>query len=294
MSENHWRVTSGEPGAYSEEAVAAMFGRAASSLPCPQFGDVFAALRRGAANAAAVPIENSTAGSVTEVYDALADHEEMIEGIIVGETVLAVRHCLLVLPGVTMNDLRRVASHPQALAQCRRFLGTHGLEPVAASDTAGAARELSCTRDPATGVLASGRAAERYRLAILRESVQDDARNATRFLALATRPPAGVVGDKTSFLLELRHVPGAMATCLEPLAEQGVNVTKIESRPIPDRPWHYRFFLDVEHPPDAPLARQIIASVTRQCLWHRHLGTYPSARRMTTLGNPASLPGARS
>jgi prephenate dehydratase len=266
----------GEPGAYSEEAIELLFGKGTTMLPRALFQDVFTALASGAANRAVLPVENSTTGSVLDVYDLLAQ----FRGRVVAEVYLPVNHCLMAVKGVALKDVRRVISHPQALSQCQQFLSAHQLELSPVSDTAGAARWLAESNDPSTAVLASRKAAELYGLEILASSVQDSPKNTTRFLAIVPHRLKSAVpahADKTSLIFETKHSPGALVKCLARLAEQGVNLTKIESRPIPDRPWEYRFFLDFLHAPGEEAAASAIGACASETLWHKVLGTYVSA-----------------
>jgi prephenate dehydratase len=279
----------GEPGAYSEAAIGGFFGAHAATLPCPQFSDVFSALALRQATRAVVPIENSTAGGVAEVHDLLV----AFDGAVIGESYVTIEHCLLTLPGVALRELRRVVSHPQALGQCRQFLVFNRLEPVPASDTAGAARLLAESRDRFTGVLASAQAAKLYGLSVLVPAIQDCKYNATRFLALA-REPNGMsrsTADKTSVVLVTAKSPSALARSLDSLTSLGLDVTRIEARPIPERPWHYRFFLDFEHAPGEAAARVAVEACARETEWHKVLGTYASARR-TSAAPPSSPRGA--
>ncbi|HEX6988729.1 MAG TPA: prephenate dehydratase domain-containing protein, partial [Bacillota bacterium] len=213
----------GEPGAYSDAAVTALFGEpGAEALPCATFVEVFEALEAGVAGAAVVPVENSYAGDVGEVYDLLRRGSASIRM----ELELPVRHCLLALPGVALDEIEVVRSHPQALGQCREFLRRHALRAEPAHDTAGAARRLVEEGSRKVAAIASARAAHRYGLAILVRGVQDADDNITRFQVLALKErrvdaqgpaPAcwhaaaarGRARYKTSLLLTTKHQPGA-------------------------------------------------------------------------------------
>jgi prephenate dehydratase len=281
----------GEPGAYSEAAVGTFFGAHAATLPCPQFSDVFTALALRQAMHAVVPIENSTAGGVAEVHDLLVS----FEGVIVGEAYATIEHCLLALPGVALRELRRVVSHPQALSQCRQFLVFNRIEAVPSSDTAGAARMLAESRDRFTGVLASAQAAKLYGLSVLVPAIQDSKSNTTRFLALSGQRQGRVSltgADKTSMIVVPARSPCTLARSLDSLASLGLEVTRIEARPIPERPWQYRFFLDFEHAPGEAAARAAIEACARDTEWHKVLGTYASARRQDAARRESITPGA--
>ena len=202
------------------------------------------AVASGAADLALLPIENTTAGSINETYDLLAPGALHITG----EVVSAIEHCLLVLPGVTLDELRTVISHPQALAQCHDlFARQPQLAPRADLDTAGAARRVAESNDRSLAAIASAAAARRYGLAILERGIQSAAGNATRFVEVALRPapvPEGAL-IKTSLMFALADRPGVLGEILRQLAGRNLSLTKIESRPIPEAPFTYRFYADV-------------------------------------------------
>lgn len=202
------------------------------------------AVLHGAADLALLPIENTTAGSINETYDLLADGRLHITG----EAVSAIEHCLLALPGVALDELRVVMSHPQALAQCGTLFAQHPrLVARPELDTAGAARRVAQSGDRTLGAIASAAAAKTYGLAILAQGVQSSAGNATRFVEIALRPAPLAEGTqpKTSLLLALSDRPGALGEILMRFAVHGLSLCKIESRPIPAAPFTYRFYVDV-------------------------------------------------
>ncbi len=250
----------GELGAFSEDAVRTWFGAEAEAVPCREFREVGDAVRSGRASAGLLPVENSLAGTVQPAYDVL-----MEPGLcVVGEVIRPIRHFLLGLPGAALEGLRRVISHPVALAQCGGFLSQHPeFEAVAVYDTAGAAREVAERQDPTLGAVASFEAAERYRLDVLAADLQDRSDNQTRFLVIRrddTDPLAGEArgsdrGWKTALLVETENRPGSLVEILLPLSREGVNLSKLESRPGPT-PWSYRFVLEFEGSPvDDPVGR---------------------------------------
>lgn len=257
----------GVEGAYSHLAAQARYGGRRGGALLVGF-DTFRlaveALRRGEIDLALLPIENSTAGSIDAVYDLLAEGGLAINA----EVVTPVAHCLLALPGVALEEIRTVVSHPQALAQCERFV--HALPGVVARevfDTAGAARQVRDGGDRTVAAIASRAAAGLFGLAVLRENVQDAAANATRFVEVATHalPVAPEAACKTSLLVTLADQPGALAAVLGELARRSVNLTKLESRPDPGHitgePWRYRFYLDVEgHAGNPPLSDALAAA----------------------------------
>jgi chorismate mutase/prephenate dehydratase len=234
------------------------------------------AVLHGAADLALLPIENTTAGSINEVYDLLADGKLHITG----EVVSAIEHCLLALPGVTLDELRVVISHPQALAQCTSFFAEHGhLVARPELDTAGAARRVAQSGDRTLAAIASSAAAKTYGLAIVAQGIQSAAGNATRFVEIALRPaPLGEgVRPKTSLMLSLADRPGALGEILQRFAVHGLSLTKIESRPIPNAPFTYRFYVDVlGHAATEPF--QAALDEVRPLTTELHvLGTYPAA-----------------
>src|SRR3982751_6874231 len=216
----------GEPGAYSEAAALA-FDPTATPVPCRSFEDVFKAVQDGTAHRGILPMENSIGGSIHRNYDLLVEHELPI----VGEIELRVDHCLMALPGVRLEDIRVVHSHPQALAQCERFLAAMtGVEIAAVYDTAGGAKLIreGSVRDAAA--IASRRAAQVFDLEVLREGVQDFENNITRFFAIArSGPVAGA--DKTTIVFALPDEPGALFRALSVFALRKIDLTKLESPP---------------------------------------------------------------
>ncbi|MGH2380023.1 MAG: prephenate dehydratase [Candidatus Limnocylindria bacterium] len=249
----------GEPGAFGEEAVIGYFGAdGVTPKPMSTFSTVCAAVEDGSVDAGVLPLENSLAGTVGDALDALADGSLSV----VGELLLPIRHQLLVLPGVELVNVKRVSSHWQALAQCERFLAGRGWEVVPAADTAGAARELASSGDPTAAAIASVPAGERYGLEIAAADIQDSSHNVTRFAVLvldavahpAPRGPlAPAPGERETLLtFETGHKPGDLYRALGSLADAGINVSRIESRPSRSGPWRYRFLVQVAG--DAALA----------------------------------------
>jgi len=244
----------GEPGAFGEEAVIGYFGAdAVEPVPISTFSAVCDAVEFGSADAGVLPLENSLAGTVGDALDALAEGALTV----VGELLLPIRHQLLVLPGVTLDEVEWVASHWQALSQCEKFLGGRGWEIVPAADTAGAARELAARGDRHAAAVASERAAARYGLEIAARDIQNSPHNMTRFAILARSgrdelpAAAGALAPvpgghrETLITFETGHRPGDLYRALGALADAGVNVSRIESRPSGSGPWRYRFLLQV-------------------------------------------------
>jgi prephenate dehydratase len=273
----------GVPGAFSEAAVAALFPTD-EPVPRDTFADVFEALERGAVEAAVVPVENSEAGSVLDVYDLLRRHRGMR---VVAEAMLRVRHHLLGVPGARIDGVRTARSHPQALAQVESFLRERSIRPVVAFDTAGAAAEVAQLRDASVAAVASARAAERYGLVVLARSIETAPDNMTRFFALArenddataSRIPRELRSGppKTSLAYAAANVPGSLVRSLQPFATAGIQLTKIESRPSRAQPWDYVFYLDFDGDPARSPATEALALMRTSCAWLQVLGTYPAA-----------------
>jgi len=231
----------------------------------------------GAADLALLPIENTTAGSINETYDLLAAGTLHITG----EVVSTIEHCLLALPGVTLDEVRTVISHPQALAQCHDlFVRNPHLTPRADLDTAGAARRVAESHDRSQAAIASAAAAQRYGLAILSRGIQSAAGNATRFVEVALRPaplPDGATA-KTSMVFALADRPGVLGDILSRLSARNLSLTKLESRPIPEVPFTYRFYADVLGHAASEAFHAAIVDIRPLTTELRVLGTYPAAQ----------------
>lgn len=265
----------GEHGAYSEQAVRQHFGQDARTLPVRSFDDIFDAVTVGDASHGMLPVENSLAGTVVPAYDVLIDHDLRVQG----EVITPVRHCLMTLPGTPLEAIRRVISHPQALAQCAATLNRMGLEPVSYYDTAGAARDLARERQPHTAAIASALAAETYGLEVLLRDVQDLPHNFTRFFVLGTSDAPRRDPSKTSIVFTTRHVPGALYTVLGELATRQINLSKIESRPRRNRPWHYRFFVDFHGHEEERHVQEALIGILKRASFLKVLGSYPAAEQ---------------
>ena len=269
----------GEPGAFSEAAAVQLLGECTQTVPRPTFDATFRAIADGAADALLLPLENTLAGSVVRVYDLLL--ESPLE--ICGETILPIEHHLIGYPGSTFDRLQSVASHPMALAQCERFFESHPyLRRVPAEDTAGSVREMMARKDPSCAAIAGRRAREHYGAVILRESIQDNSENFTRFVLLLPPDQAKRFREpgatKICLAMRLAHKPGALLASLEPFAKHGVNLLKIESRPIHGKPFEYQFYLDIEA--DALDALESALKEARQATSElRVLGRFAPARR---------------
>lgn len=269
----------GEPGAFSEAAAIQLLGESITNVPRATFEAMFRSVPEGAADAILAPVENSLAGSVVRVFDLLLESRLAI----VAETILPIEMELIALPGAALEDIRSVASHPMALAQCERFFAVHPKwKRVPSEDTAGSVREVISSRDKSRAAIAGRRAAEHYHAVILAERIQDNVENFTRFVLLVPEKEAAswIINEarKTSLAMRLAHRPGALLASLEPFAKHSVNLLKIESRPIHGRPWEYQFFIDVEAE-DAVNLDQALAEVRKATSELRVLGRYKAASR---------------
>jgi prephenate dehydratase/chorismate mutase len=230
----------GEHGAYSEVA-AYSYGPSLIPIPCPSFHEVFMEVESGQLDCGIVPVENSIEGAVNEVYDLLVETNLRI----IGEATIPIHHSLLALPEQDYRDLRTVYSHPQALGQCRGFIARHKLEARPFYDTAGAAVMLREQKPAAAAVIASKLCAELYHLEILKENIEDNDSNKTRFVVLS-REASPQDGDKCSIIFSVTHRPGGLFSVLKILSDGAINMTRIESRPLRNDPGSYAFFVDLE------------------------------------------------
>jgi len=262
----------GEPGAYSE-AAALRFSSHAETLPCESFEQVFEAVQTGKTTFGILPIENSIGGSIHRNYDLLLEHELPI----VAEVELPVVHHLLALPGATLAGLKRVYSHPQALAQCERFLRTlSGVDIIATYDTAGSAKMVADAGSTESAAIASARAGEVFGLTALTSSIQDFDDNVTRFLVIGRRPLKNAVADKTTIVFTVPNEPGSLFKALSVFALRGVDLTKLESRPIPGRPWEYLFYADLAAARDELICARALSHLAEFAPTLRTLGSYAS------------------
>ncbi|MCX7628181.1 MAG: prephenate dehydratase [Methylophilaceae bacterium] len=262
----------GPLGTYSEEAALKQFGGLSSPVQCASIDEVFRAVESGQVDYGVVPVENSTEGAIGRTLDLLLAGTLSI----CGEVALPVHHNLL-SRAVDKAALQRVYAHAQSLAQCHEWLNLNlpGVARQAVASNAEAARLAA--DDDRVAAIASRRAGELFGLGLLAENIEDDPRNTTRFLVLANHDVAPSGKDKTSLAMSARNVPGAVVQLLSPLAENGVSMTKLESRPSHTGMWEYVFFVDIEgHRSDAPVARAL-AQIEQKATFLKVLGSYPVA-----------------
>jgi chorismate mutase / prephenate dehydratase len=271
----------GTEGAYGHQAACQHFGVSGRPVALKAYGTfrkMLEAVLEGHADRGVLPIENTTAGSVFEAYDLLL----RLNLAIVGEEIVDVRHCLLGVADVPLATIRYIHSHPQALAQCSEFLnGLATCEEVPAANTALAAQRISEQRDPAHAAIASEEAGAHFGLSVLRRDIADQPVNYTRFVVVAAAPVEcdPRIAAKVSVVLATRHEHGALVRCLNVLADEGLNLTKLESRPRPGVAWEYVFYLDIEGHLAEPRMQAALTSLAARTLFLKVLGCYPARDR---------------
>jgi prephenate dehydratase/chorismate mutase len=273
----------GQHGAYSERAALAMDPDCVP-MPCVELSDVFAGVEGGDLDAGVVPVENTVEGQVARVDEALAASALCV----VAELIQPVHHALLAPPGASHRELRVVYSHPQALGQCRDFLSRNGLEARPCYDTAGAARMVARDANPGTAAVASAACADIYDLEVIKDRIEDDASNATRFVMISRTPAPR--GDKCSLAFVTANEAGSLHAALRAFAEAGINLTRIASAPSRLAPGNYLMSLDLEGSAEDPRVTAAMGSVRRGALHFRFLGCYGAAA--TGWCSPDRDPGA--
>ena len=265
----------GEMGAFSEMAARSYFSDSVHVVPQHDFQSLFSAVSGGECTHGMVPIENSLMGSIHENYDLLLQQDLYI----VGEIKLRIVHNLIANPGVRMEDVRQIYSQAPALAQCTEFIrSTEGVEAVVAKDTAGAVRQIKEEKARNAAAIASAQAAIDYDLEILREGLENDHRNYTRFLVVNSRAAEPVDPAKTTVVYALDHIPGALFKSLGVFAMRDINLLKIESRPLSGRPWEYVFYLDFEGHLASDRCRQAVEHLEQMASFLKILGSYTQGR----------------
>ena len=262
-------VFQGADGAYSQAAMMQYFGDAINSFHVDTFRDAMSAIDEGSADFAVLPIENSTAGIVNEIYDLLQEYENYI----VGEQIIRIEHCLLGVPGATMEDIKTVYSHPQSLMQSAKFLELHDWRQISMQNNAFAAKKVADEGDKSQAAIASEHAGKIYGLEVLKKGVNHSGTNSTRFIIVTNQKIFRKDAKKISICFEVPHESGSLYHMLSHFIYNNLNMTKIESRPIEDRNWEYRFFIDFE----GNLADSAVKNALR--------GLRDEARNMKILGN---------
>lgn len=264
-------VFQGVEGAYSYAAMRAYFPDDINSYHVKTFRDAMEEVASGKADYAVLPIENSTEGIVTDIYDLLTEYQLYI----VGEQGVKVEHVLLGLPGVGLGEIERVYSHPQALAQCKRYLEQHpSWKTVKTENTAGAAKKIHEEQRREQSAIASRAAGELYGLSVLAENICYNEKNVSRFIVVSAKPVYEKTAAKVSVCFELPHTSGTLYNMLSHFIYNGLNMTKIESRPIAGKTWEYRFFVDFEGNLEQPAVKNALRGLEAEANRMRVLGNY--------------------
>ncbi len=271
VNDNTRVVFQGAKGSYSEAAMYRFFGENIKSFCVATFRDAMAAIEEGAADYAVLPIENSTAGIVSENYDLLFEFENYI----VGEQIIPIRHCLMGVPGTTEESIKRVYSHAQSLMQSERYLSQHAAwEQISMANNAFAAQKVADEKDVTQAAIASEYAAKAYGLEIIREGINQSASNSTRFIIVTNQKVFRRGANKISLCLEVAHESGSLYRILSHFIYNNLNMNKIESRPIEDRDWEYRFFIDFEGSFENPSVRNALRGLRDEARSMKILGNY--------------------
>jgi prephenate dehydratase len=266
----------GEPGAYSEAAVFEYFSATdVSAVPCESFEQVFNAVKNGDCQCGVLPIENSLAGSIHQNYDLLMQNPLWV----IGEHYLRVSHCLIAKPGTRISDIKTVMSHPQALAQCAGYIRSMAgvkVEPV--YDTAGSVKIMRNQNDSSIAAIASKQAAQIFGMEILAEKIEDNQANFTRFLIVAPDPVHPMTNSKTSIVFTLKNEPGSLYNAMREFATRGIDLCKIESRPLVGTPWDYLFYIDLTGSTENEPVQEALENLKQFAPMLRVLGSYPSKK----------------
>lgn len=264
-------VFQGVEGAYSQAAMKQYFGENISSFHVQQWRDAMEAIAEGSADYAVLPIENSTAGSVNDMYDLLVEFENYI----VGEQIIRCEHCLLGLPGVTLSDIKTVYSHQQGLSQCKEFLEKHReWKQIPLENTAVAAKKVSEDKDITQASISSAFAGECFGLSVLEEQIYSNEANSTRFIIVTNQRIFRKDAQKISICFELPHTSGSLYNILSHFIYNNLNMFGIESRPIPGRNWEYRFFIDFEGNLNDSAVKNALRGIREEAINMKILGNY--------------------
>jgi len=261
----------GERGAYSEAAAIHFFKDTVQTIPYPTFYEVLESTEQSKSDYAILPVENSLEGSVGESYDLLLTTKLNV----VGEIYYRIKHCLIGFDGIEKIDT--VYSHPQALGQCRKFIQKHKLKPIPTYDTAGSVNIILELKKDNLACIASKKAAEIYGVPVIKEGIEDNMNNYTRFLILANKKHEKTSKDKTSIIFSIKHVPGALYNILEKFNANKINLTKIESRPTKSTPWEYNFYVDFEGNLEDSHVLEMLEKIKQHTIFLKVLGSYPRA-----------------
>ena len=261
----------GETGAYSEMAVYKFFGSKVEPVPCKDFREVFESVNINEVPHGVVPIENSIEGSVNQNYDLFLTYDLKV----CGEVAVKLAHVLIGNPQTRLEDVKTVYSHPQALAQCRKYLEKHGWEIISAYDTAGAVKIIKEQNLQNAAAIASEKSADLYGMKILARDISDNLTNYTRFLVLAHEDAEPTGDDKTSIIFSTKHIPGALYYALGEFSSRNINLTRIESRPTKTTAWQYNFYLDFEGHRTEKRCAEALSALEKYATFVKILGSYP-------------------
>jgi len=268
----------GENGAFSQIAARKLLGDAIQTVACPTFESLFESISTGRADLILAPLENTLAGPVLRCYDLLYQGSLTM----IGEVILRISHCVIGCPGASLEGIRRIQSHPVALAQCERFFANHpSIGKTVAEDTAGSVRQIMDAGDVTVAAIASEFAAHEYGAQVLASAVEDDPNNFTRFALLAPHSATGEAipdADATALVLTVANQPGALFRSLEPFAANSVDLMSLVSRPLVGAPWHYRFFLEVAAAASDPRMVKAVGELAPRLVELRVLGSYRSGK----------------
>lgn len=263
----------GVPGTHTQQAMEDYFGTGVQGISCPAFQGVMEAVQEGVADYGVLPIENSSTGGITANYDLLLNYRNTI----VGQYVMKIDQCLLALPGTKLDEIKTVYSHPQGLAQCHVFMGEHpGYQGIEYASTAAAAKKVAEDQDRTQAAIASRRAATEYGLEIVADSIQQEKNNCTRFIVIGREEIFTPESNKIALCIELPHKSGSLYRILSHFLYNDLNMTQIESRPIPGHNWEYRFFVDIEGNLDSPEVQNALRGVKEEATFMRVLGNFRS------------------
>ena len=264
-------------GAYSEMAVHEHFGKAVDTVGCDAFDDVFDRVESGEVTYGLIPVENTIAGTVVENYDLLFANDIFV----IAEVYLPIRHTLLAKKGARLEEIKEARSHPHALKQCKAYLKSKNIKMVPSYDTAGAAQAVASGDRTDRAAIASALCAEIYDMEILERDIQTNSSNTTRFFVIAKKEnvPVDHKTGKTTVAFKTRHYPGALVDCLKIFQKYSLNLTKLESRPIPENPWEYVFYAAFEAGIDSDEVKSAIGELTLHALFVKLLGSYPKAEK---------------
>ncbi len=259
----------GERGAYSEAASISFFGNDIEAIPCPTFSDVLKNTESDSSGYSILPIENSLEGSVGESNDLLLETDLNV----IGEIYHRIHHCLIGTGSI--GDIDTVYSHPQALGQCRKFIQENSLKTIPSYDTAGSVKIIKNLNKNNVACIASKNAAEIFDVPIIKEGVEDNANNYTRFLIFSKEKSDETENSKTSIIFSVKHEAGALYQIINEFYQHKINLTKIESRPNKNTPWEYNFYVDFEGHQDDSSIKDMLQKLRDNSTFLKILGSYP-------------------